>query len=377
MTEPNLLATRLNRRSLLSNGARGAAAFAGISVLGTACGGSSSSGSSAAGSTVSEPLSGTINLLTYADWIGKNEYANFAAENPGVKVHEVADTTSSTRGKVVLLRQNPGAYDMLLLGLAAVPDIEASPSLVAPTTESDVPNLKLIPDEFRSQYTSGIPTDYGKIGFAYRNDLMSERPTTWAEVWQLAPKYSGKIIFLDVMEDCMGNTLTMLGYDGNSLNGDEINQARDKLLEIKPHWQALTYSDVAKPLVQGTAVLAMDWDFDIANAARTQPNITWVAPEEGMMAYLEGWTALKDSTKIPEVHAFMNFHLEPKNYADFVNTTGTAYLEPAATPLIRKQISNDPILAFDQDTVSKLTFEKTKGQATELWTTAWNEVHAG
>lgn len=377
MTEPNPLAMRLNRRRLLANGARGAAAFAGFSALAAACGGSSSSGTSAGGSSSSEPLSGKINFLTYADWIGKNEYANFQAANPGVTVHEVADTTSSTRAKVVLLRQNPGAYDMLLLGLAAVPDIEASPSLVAPTTESDVPNLKLIPDAFRKQYTSGVPTDYGKIGFAYRSDLMSERPTTWAEVWDLAPKYSGKIIFLDVMEDCMGNTLIMLGHDGNSQNEDEINQARDKLLEIKPHWQALTYSDVAKPLVQGTAVLAMDWDFDIANAKRKEPNITWVAPEEGMMAYLEGWTALKDSKVIPEVHAFMNFHLDPKNYADFVNTTGTAYLEPAATPLISKQIRQDPILSFDPDVVSRLTFEKTKGQATELWTTAWNQVHAG
>jgi spermidine/putrescine transport system substrate-binding protein len=376
MTEPNPMAARLNRRRLLANGARGATALAGMSALAAACGGSSS-GSSATSGAASTPLNGTINFLTYADWIGKNEYANFSKEHPGVNVHEVADTTSSTRGKVVLLRQNPGAYDMLLLGLAAVPDIEASPSLVAPTTEADVPNLKLIPDDFRKQYTSGVPTDYGKIGFAYRSDLMSERPTTWAEVWQLAPKYSGKIVFLDVMEDCLGNTLIMLGHDGNSQNGDEINEARDKLLEIKPYWQALTYSDVAKPLVQGTAVLAMDWDFDIANAKRKEKNITWVSPEEGMMAYLEGWTALKDSKHLPEVHAFMDFHLDPKNYADFVNTTGTAYLEPDATPLIDKQIATDPILAFDADTVSRLTFEKTKGAATELWTTAWNEVHAG
>ena len=67
------------------------------------------------------------------------------------------------------------------------------------------------------------------------------------------------------------------------------------------------------------------------------------------MAYLEGWTALNDSKHLPEVYAFMNFHLDPKNYADFVNTTGTAYLEPAATKLIDKKITNDPILAFDPD----------------------------
>jgi hypothetical protein len=73
----------------------------------------------------------------------------------------------------------------------------------------------------------------------------------------------------------------------------------------------------------------------------------------------------------------MNFHLDPANYADFVNTTGTAYIVPKATAFVKKSIADDPILAFDEKTVSLLEFEKFKGaKATKLWSDAWSEVHA-
>ena len=43
----------------------------------------------------------------------------------------------------------------------------------------------------------------------------------------------------------------------------------------------------------------------------------------------------------------MNFHLEPKNYASFVNATGTAYIEQAAEPYINKSIADNPSLRYD------------------------------
>jgi spermidine/putrescine-binding protein len=265
----------------------------------------------------------------------------------------------------------------MLLGLSAAPLLTAEPNLIAKLDPANIPNLQNIPEKFRQEYPYGIPTDYGKIGYAYRQDLIPERPTTWAEVWDLAPKYSGKVVLLDGEEDCMGNVLLMLGYSGNSTNPDEITAAKNKLLEIKPHLMAFLGTDVMKPLIKGTAVITMDYDFDIALAHQQDPNIVWVVPEEGLMAYLEGWVGIEKTELLPEVEAFMNFHLDPVNYADFVNTTGTAYIMPAATPHVKKSIATDPILAFEPTTVSRLEFEKFKGaDATKLWADAWAEVHA-
>ena len=44
-------------------------------------------------------------------------------------------------------------------------------------------------------------------------------------------------------------------------------------------------------------------------------------PSEGGVSYLEGWVAVKGTDVLPVVEAFMNFGMDPKNYASFVNAT--------------------------------------------------------
>ena len=152
-------------------------------------------------------------------------------------------------------------------------------------------------------------------------------------------------------------------------------RARDALIEIKPNLQAFLATDFTKPLLKGTAFLASSYDYDIAAAQGKNKNIVWVAPEEGMPAYLDGWLAVKGTDKLPEVEAFMNFLLEPKNYAGFINATGSSYVMPAAEPYINKEITSNPSLKFDDAAVQTIEFEKFLGEeATKIRTRAWQEV---
>ena len=67
-----------------------------------------------------------------------------------------------------------------------------------------------------------------------------------------------------------------------------------------------------------------------------------------MAAYVEGWYAFKSSKHLDAVWDLMNFHLAPKNYASFINTTGAAYVEPAAEKYIDKTITSNPSPALRQ-----------------------------
>jgi spermidine/putrescine-binding protein len=368
----------LSRRELLRRSAQLGVAGGALALLAAACGGddetTGGSPTATSGSTAEpEPLSGELKFLNYPGWIGKGEYAAFQQLHPDLTIKEDTSGAGSTSAIATRIQADPQAFDFLLLGKAGVPQLDAS-GVLAEIDFSKIPNISNMPDEFRQVYPWGIPTDYGKIGYAYRKDLVSEQPTTWADFFELAPQYSGKVILLDVLEDTLGNTLIMLGHDGNTSVESEIQEARDALIKIKPHVQAIIATDVAKPLINGGAVLGMDWDFDIALAQQEQPNIEWVAPEEGLMAYIEGWVAVDTSEQLEAIHAFMNFHLEPEQYADFVNTTGTAYLMPAATPFIKKEITDNAILAFDEETFARVTFEDFKGESLGMWTQAWNEI---
>jgi spermidine/putrescine transport system substrate-binding protein len=362
----------LSRRDLLRQGAQLGVATGALAFL-AGCGGDDDDDESASTTAKAAKLSGELKFLNYPDWIGKGEYAAFEKLHPDLTIKEDSSGAGSTSAIATRIQADPDAFDFLLLGRAGVPQLVAS-DVVAEIDWDKIPNIENIPQRFRDDYPWGIPTDYGKIGYAYRSDLIDERPKTWNDFFDLAPKYSGKVVLLDVLEDTIGNTLISLGYDGNTDVESEINEAKDKLISIKPHVQAILAADVAKSLTTGGAVLTMDWDFDIALAKQKEPAIEWVAPEEGLMAYIEGWVGVKTSDQLDAVHAFMDFHLQPKQYADFVNSTGTAYLMPDASPFVKKEISENPILAFDDELFDRVTFEAFKGESLGTWTKAWNEV---
>jgi spermidine/putrescine-binding protein len=149
------------------------------------------------------------------------------------------------------------------------------------------------------------------------------------------------------------------------------------VIAIKPHLQAFLNTNVGEGLVNGSTAIAMDWDYDVALLRQKQPKIEWVAPTEGMHAYLEGFTAAKGTQHLDVVEAFMNFALDPVQYADFVNTTGTAYVVPSATPHIKTSISKNPILLPSASVLKRVEFDRFLGaKGTELWANAWQEVKA-
>src|SRR5204862_7511815 len=123
----------------------------------------------------------------------------------------------------------------------------------------------------------------------------SEPIASWADVWRLAPKYSGKIVFIDFDRDCLGSALRYKGFSGNTKDQTQIDTAKQALIQIKPLLLAIKAYDIGSTLVKGDAAIVMDWDYDVALAQGQNSNIKWVLPAEGAMAYLEGWNVIKDT----------------------------------------------------------------------------------
>jgi spermidine/putrescine transport system substrate-binding protein len=335
---------RMTRRSALTRVAGALAAGGSASALLAACGGSSSSGGSSGGSSSGGSMTGTLTLLTYPDWYGPKEFADFSKQHPGLKVSTQVTGTTGTAAQIAQIANNKGAYDLSLAGVPVSSQMKLA-GVLEPLDTSKIPNLKLVSPVFRKALPLGIPTDYGKTGFAYRKDLISERPTSWKDLIDLAPKYSGKITMIKYDSDIQGSFLKANGFSINTKSQSQLQQMQKTLLALKPHLQAILETDYSKALIQGTAVMAIDYDYDIATAQKHNKNIVWVPPTEGMAAYLEGWVALKGTKHLDAVWDLMNFHLAAKNYASFVNAIGTAFVEPD-NQYIEKSIADNPSLKY-------------------------------
>jgi spermidine/putrescine-binding protein len=360
--------SRLSRRSVLGLGL-GLAGAAGLAACGAQGGSSSGSASSSAATE-----SATLKFLNFPDWIGKDEYAAFAAATPGVTVVETALAEGGVSAISAQIAQNKGAFDFAVLGEMTAAQLKAG-GLLAEFDPALVPDLTKIPQNFRDIFPYGLPTDLGKVGIGYRADLVNSPPTSWKQLFEMIPRYSGQVIFPNYDADVLAVALLALGHDVNSDNESELNAAKDLIVSVKPHLKAFLSTDQGAGLADKSSAMAVFYDYSYASVAPEDATIKWSAPSEGLPAYVDGWAPLAGTQHMPQLAKFMQFHLQPKVYAGFINATSAAYLLPDAEPYLDAAIKNDPALKYDAS--QDLKFYEFKGaEAVKLRSQIWEEIKA-
>lgn len=372
---PHFYGAPINRRAVLRGSTLGALGLFAGGVALSACGDSEQNGAAPITATTAPAaadVKGTATYLSYPGWIGPNTVADFEKQYPGAQIKQTASGFDSSVGVAGTIAQNPKEYSLAYVDRTMAQQLEAG-QLILHVDEKSVPSLSNVDPKMRALFPFGVCIDTAVSCIAYRKDLVDEPLTSWADFWRLAPKYSGKVTFIGNDTAAIGCALMYCGFDPNSTNQGELDKAKQALLQLKPHLQAFKVSDLAKGLQDGSAVMSSGWSYEIAAAAITDPNIVVVAPKDGVLATIEGVVAIAQ-TDVPNVAlAWLDFIMQPKQYADFVNTTSAARTSKAADSMINKDLLTP---AFDYpDNAIVLSFTGAEGvkQRGRLWI----EVQAG
>ncbi len=372
----------MSRRSLLAS----AAAALPVGALLAACGsdsGSESSGSAAgsasgtaapAGTGAAEAPTGTLNFLNFAGWAGPSTYADFAAKFPGASVNEIA--WASADDTVTKAKDRAGDIDLVLVDGTTFPRLVA---IDAFAQLGSVPNMQYVAEQFKGNSwdpddTLFAPTDHGRTGIIYRKDLVSTPPTSWADFIEMAPEYAGKVTVLDYNRSVMGNLLKMLGKPSSSIEQADIDEVLAVMLALKPSLLAIS-TEVGKQVAAGDAVMAMADAYDAQLALTTNPDVAWVDPSEGQVGYLEG-LAILDGPRNDLATAFVDFFLEPTNYAAFINNVASPYVQPDNEG-IDEVLRTSTVINPPADVVAKLEYHEFLGENQAMWDTAWDAFKAG
>lgn len=317
----------------------------------------------------------TLVMLNYSGWIGDKNISGFRKKHPSVSIKQTDLPSGGSGGIKTLIRQNPGSYDFALLGNGTAKTASQG-DLLASFDASKVPNLSNIPEKFRKAYPWGMPLEQGKVGIIYRKDLLPSPPTSWKELFDKLPgELSGKVLFPNYDVDVLAIAGLALGDDINSSDTSKLDDAADLVIKVKPHIKAFVDSDRIKSLKSGPAVIAVGYDYDTAGSLGVDDTIGWIAPSEGTPAYLDGWCLFDESEHQAAVYEFMDYVLEPANYANFINTTGASYLMPDAESAISKDITGNEALALDLD-ATILYEEYVSGEVNAYKSQMWQKIQA-
>ena len=197
-----------------------------------------------------------LTLLTWPDYINPLTFEQFESEF-GAKVH--LEIVPSAVELIERMKSDGPAPDVLCPPDYAVRELGAQGHLAA-LDHGQLPNLEHLEKRFQagrphdaSSHVS-IIKDWGTTGFMIRTDIIDEEPKSWADFWRLAARFSGRVTVLDSPGEVIGAALKMRGHSYNASSPDLLADARDDLLDLKPH--RLSFETNYKPLlVSGEAYM--------------------------------------------------------------------------------------------------------------------------
>jgi spermidine/putrescine transport system substrate-binding protein len=363
---------------------RGFVAAGAATAFLAACGGSTDtadedkdSGDKAKGAA---ELTGTMHYYNWADYVNPETYKAFTAET-GVKIKK--DFFVSNEELQAKLQGGARGFD-LAAPTGYMVQILADGGLLEELDKSQLPTVaKNIDPQFTKlpydpEDKWSVPKDWGTTGFMYRTDMVKEKPTSWKDFVELTKgPYSGKVTVLDGIPECVGSMLVMLGYSFNSEDEGEIDEAKQQLVELKPHLLAITSTEYKQMMIDGKAVMALGWNGDGAAVAAKKP-AEYVVAEEGGEFWVDAYVIPTGAKNPTAAHAWIDYCYDPEHNA--LETEFTYYGSPLKRDLMepvldKKVFKNDDVFP-PVSTLEKMEPNSVSPEGTKLRDRAWTEFKA-
>ena len=245
----------------------------------------------------------------------------------------------------------------------------------------NIPNLKNIGKQylersrqFDPENKYSVPYCWGTVGILYNKMMVDEPVDSWSILWD--PKYKDNILMQDSVRDAFGVTLKYLGYSLNSIDLDELTEAKNLLIEQKPLVQAYVIDQVRDKMIGNEAALGVIYSGEAIYTQKENPNLEYVIPKEGSNIWIDSWVIPKNAEHKENAEKFINFLCRPD--IALMNFEYITYSTPneAARELIEDESIRNSEIAFpDLSKYDNLeTFQYLGTEADQVYGDLWNKV---
>jgi spermidine/putrescine-binding protein len=231
-----------------------------------------------------------------------------------------------------------------------------------------------------NEYT--IPYEGGFDAIIYNADKVTNPPRSYADLWN--PEYAGRLVLLDDSRVIIGMTLLTLGYDVNTTDPAQLNEAKAKLAELIPNVKLFDSDSPKTALIAGDVDLGIVWTGEAYTAHQENPAFAFVYPTEGAVIWQDNWAIPVGAPHPDAAYAWLNYTMQGNLF--YLMLRDFPYLNPNKAalefaknnhpdlydPFINSPITNPPADAFQ-----KAHRIQDVGDATPLYDQIWTEVKGG
>ncbi len=254
-------------------------------------------------------------------------------------------------------------------------------NLLAEINFDNVPNISNIDPAYLKSSQSfdpenkySVPYCWGTVGILYNKTMVEGPIDSWGALFD--EKYSGNILMMDSVRDAFGIALTYLGYDMNSTDNAQLEEAKALLASQYPLVQAYVVDQVRDKMIGGEAALGVIYSGEAIYTQRENPDLEYVIPKEGSNVWIDGWVIPKNCRNKENAEAFINFlcrgDIALKNFEYITySTPNTA----AREMIMDADIKNSKVAFPEQSVLDRCQTYQYLGEEIESsYIDKWNEA---
>lgn len=354
-------------------------------LLLSGCGGNAA-GSSSADNGGNRSGSNELYVYNWGEYIDEDVIDQFEEET-GIKV--IYDMFETNEEMYPVIEAGGVNYDVVCPSDYMIQKMREN-DLLAEINFDNVPNLDQIDPTYLEMSKSfdpenkySVPYTWGTVGILYNTKRLEELgmdvPTKWSDLWD--ERLDGEILMQDSVRDAFMVALKKDGYSMNSDNEDDLQQAKQDLIDQKPLVQAYVIDQVRDKMIGGEAAIGVIYSGEmlyIQNEVKDlglDYDLKYVIPEEGTNLWIDSWVIPKNAKNKENAEKWIDFLCRPeiaKQNFDYIT-----YSTPnkGAFDLLDEEIQNNKALFPDIDSLKDSeVYEYLGDEVDAVYNELWKEV---
>ena len=359
------------------------------SALLSGCGASGNTGASGTDSAASGSTDGgELYVYNWGEYIDEDVISQFEEETGITVVYDLFETNEEMYPVIEAGAVN---YDVVCPSDYMIQKMREN-DLLAELNFDNIPNIDQIDpaymemsQAFDPENKYSVPYCWGTVGILYNTKLLDElgvpAPTKWADLWD--ERLSGEILMQDSVRDAFMVALKKDGYSMNSESKDELEQAKQELIDQKPLVQAYVIDQVRDKMIGGEAAIGVIYSGEMlyiqdeVASLGLDYDLEYVIPEEGTNLWLDSWVIPKNAKNKENAEKWIDFMCRPEiAKANFEYIT---YPTPnkGAFELLDEDMQNNKAVFPDIDSLKDSEVYQYLGDDTDaIYNELWKEVKA-
>lgn len=312
-----------------------------------------------------------LNVLNWSSYIPDEVVRDFEKET-GIRVN-YGTYSSNEELLAKIANSKEGTYDLIFPSDYMI-EIMKSRGLLQELDKSKLDNYKNIDSNYLNlSYDSNnrysLPFVLATVLIAVNRDVISDEVSSYSDL--LDSKFKNEIVLLDDQRIVIGMGLLALGYDMNSTNTKEIDEAREFLLELKKNVKAFDSDSPKNFLITGEASIAVIWNAEAALAKKANPNIEIIYPDEGMALSVDNFAILKGSKNTSEAYQFIDYILDGKVMSKIIEAYPYKNVNKDASKYLSSWYLDNLAANISSDIIRNGFFVKNIGNKIKLYDKTW------